>query len=494
MRGIITAPSTVFRLPRPKMCSESQFFPGNVGEPRLRPVVRPRHCAHRIVDDNRRSNCVQAVAQQGARASDSQRHLREGMTIYFWYAAGILTGVAAAFIMVPLARSLAHTFSGRKRRFAFVAVVVAAFAATVFIAYHVLGRPDAVNTSAVAINRPHPGARQPAAREQTQSLEIVASRLEERLMREGGNDSDWQLLAQTYEMLGRPDDAARVRAQSSSGAGPAPMPAAVDSGKSIAALEAQVGEAPRDAQAWLELATIYRHQRKFEQSRAAFDRLIALHAMNADAWADYADVLATLSGGSVAGEPARAIDRALALDAQHPKALWLKASLAHEQGRYRDSLAIWKQLRATLPATSPDAAIIDANIAEAAALARQPGSSSASPPVQVSGTVSIDKALVEQVASGATLFIYAKAADSPGPPLAVFRVSPTSWPVNFRLDDTLAMLPARKLSDFKRVIVEARISRSGQAARTPGDFYVESPVLQPADGKQLQLVISRVIS
>ena len=142
-------------------------------------------------------------------------------------------------------------------------------------------------------------------------------------------------------------------------------------------------------------------------------------------------------------------------------------------------------------------AIIDANIAEAAALAQLPASSGDKGPprtVQVSGTVSIDKALAARVAPGATLFIYAKAVDSPGPPLAVFRTSPTSWPVSFRLDDTLAMLPARKLSDFNRVIVEARISRSGQAARTPGDFYVESPVLQPADGKQLQLVISRVIS
>ncbi len=416
------------------------------------------------------------------------------MNIYFWYAAGILTGVAAAFVMVPLASSLAQRVSSRKLRFGFAAFAVVAFAALVLVVYHTLGRPDAVGTSVAAISAPHPGARQPAAGEQAQSLETAASTLEERLMREGGSDSDWQLLAQTYETLGRPDDAARVRAHPSAGTGPAPAPAAPEPGKSVAALEARVGEAPRDANAWLELATIYRHQRKFEQSRAAFERLIALRAMNADAWADYADVLATLSGGSLAGEPARAIDHALALDAQHPKALWLKASLAHEQGRYRDSLVLWKKLRATLPATSPDAAIIDANIAEAAALAQQPGGSSASPPVQVSGTVSIDKALVERVAPGATLFIYAKAVDSPGPPLAVFRVSPTSWPVSFRLDDTLAMLPARKLSDFSRVIVEARLSRSGQAKPTPGDLYIESPVLQPADGRQLQLVISRVIS
>ena len=170
------------------------------------------------------------------------------------------------------------------------------------------------------------------------------------------------------------------------------------------------------------------------------------------------------------------------------KALWLKASLAHEQHRYRDSLAVWKELRATLPANSPDVAIIEANIAEAAALAKVTGrlqrDSPAPVAVQVSGTVSVDKALAARVVPGATLFIYAKAVDSPGPPLAVFRTSPTSWPVSFRLDDSLAMMPARKLSDFTRVIVEARLSRSGQAMPAPGDLYVESPVLQPADRQE----------
>jgi cytochrome c-type biogenesis protein CcmH len=66
--------------------------------------------------------------------------------------------------------------------------------------------------------------------------------------------------------------------------------------------------------------------------------------------------------------------------------------------------------------------------------------------------------------------------------------------VSFRLDDTLAMMPARKLSDFNRVIVEARISRSGQATPAPGDLFTQSPVFTPAEGKELQLVISRVIS
>ena len=94
---------------------------------------------------------------------------------------------------------------------------------------------------------------------------------------------------------------------------------------------------------------------------------------------------------------------------------------------------------------------------------------------------------------GATLFIYAKAADSPGPPLAVLRVSAGNWPVSFRLDDSMAMLPSRRLSQFQKVIVEARISRSGQATPATGDLYVTSDTVDPSSGKKLALVINHQI-
>jgi cytochrome c-type biogenesis protein CcmH len=55
------------------------------------------------------------------------------------------------------------------------------------------------------------------------------------------------------------------------------------------------------------------------------------------------------------------------------------------------------------------------------------------------------------------------------------------------------MIPSRKLSQFERVIVEARISRSGQAAPAPGDLYVASAVLKPSERKKLVLVIDREV-
>jgi cytochrome c-type biogenesis protein CcmH len=112
----------------------------------------------------------------------------------------------------------------------------------------------------------------------------------------------------------------------------------------------------------------HRRKREFAQASALYDAVVAQDGMTADAWADYADALASASG-RLAGAPARAIESALALEPGHAKALWLKASLAHEERRYADALATWRQLQALVPPGSSDAKIIQANIAEASRLA-----------------------------------------------------------------------------------------------------------------------------
>ena len=127
------------------------------------------------------------------------------------------------------------------------------------------------------------------------------------------------------------------------------------------------------------------------------------------------------------------------------------------------------------------------------ARARAGAPSSTASEAEISGTVSIESRLAGRIDPRATLFIYAKAVDTPGPPLAVLRLTTTGWPVSFRLDDSMAMIPSRRLSQFQKVVVEARISRSGQAAPTAGDLYVTSDVLTPSSGKKLALVINHEI-
>jgi hypothetical protein len=115
-----------------------------------------------------------------------------------------------------------------------------------------------------------------------------------------------------------------------------------------------------------------RRQRQFKEAAEAYRRAAAAGNMNADSWADYADALGS-AGSSLKGAPADALAQALALDPRHPKALWLKASLEHEEHRYRDAVGTWRSLLAVVPGNSSDARIIEANIAEATRLAASQG-------------------------------------------------------------------------------------------------------------------------
>lgn len=419
------------------------------------------------------------------------------MSTYFWFIAGTLTGLSAMLIAFPLLRA-ARAALDKPSRIAATVIGIAGFAAAALLLYRILGRPellDGQSAATAATTAVHPGLGATAAGAAPDSIESVAARLEARLAREGGSREDWLLLAQSYDFMGRTADAQRARERADGGSSPVAQaePAAASSpvlplaSESVAQFERRVHARPDDVEAWRALAENYRRQHDSTKARVAFENLVRLKAMDADTWANYADVLASASGSLK--QSAQAIDSALRLDPAHPKALWLKASLAHEEHRYADALAVWKQLRAALPPDSSDVRVIDANIAEASQLAgtAAPGST------EVSGTISIDSKLASRVPAAATLFIYAKAVDSPGPPLAVIRQSAGSWPVTFRLDDTLAMVPSRKLSQFDRVIVEARISRSGQAAPAHGDLYVTSAVLKPSERKKLALVIDREV-
>lgn len=449
----------------------------------------------------------------------------------FCFIAGVLVGVASSFAGIPLWRSAAALGRGRRMRYVLAVGFVASFALIAGTIYLAVGSRHSLERPALSAQQPTADMRSAAAAAgSAKSMQAEVASLEARLARSGGTPADWSLLAQAYEFIGRPDDARRARAraadpasgaawQMSASALTAAAAAADHAATSPAAtgttalapapalpvpaaeLERRVATNPRDARSWLALADLKRSQRDYAGARAAYVKLVDLPGMTAQTWADYADVLGSLAGGSLDGEAGHAIDRALALDASNPKALWLKASQAYEQRRFGDALGWWKKLRAVLPADSPDVRMVDANIAEASSLAAQPagGAAAADTAVtgagaEVSGTVSLDTRLANRVQPDATLFIYAKAADSPGPPLAVLRTSVTTWPVHFRLDDSMAMIPSRRLSQFDRIIVEARISRSGQATPAAGDLFVTSEVLRPAAGTRLALVISREIS
>jgi len=243
-----------------------------------------------------------------------------------------------------------------------------------------------------------------------------------------------------------------------------------------------------------------RLKRDFAAARSDYEKLAARHEMTADSWADYADSVGTLNGGKLLGAPEGMIRQALAIDPAHPKALWLQASADEEAGRYAQAVASWQRLAAVVPAGGPDAQAVAAKLAEDQRLAGGGAPSPAAPAatgVAVQGQVVLADALRGKVPAGLTLFIVAKSVRSPGPPVAILRLTTGTWPVTFRLDDSQSMIPGRTLSGAGTVTIEARTSRSGQAMPAAGDFQGVLGPLDPAAaakaGKPLRLVIDKVV-
>jgi cytochrome c-type biogenesis protein CcmH len=97
----------------------------------------------------------------------------------------------------------------------------------------------------------------------------------------------------------------------------------------------------------------------------------------------------------------------------------------------------------------------------------------------IRGRVSLAPALAAQVLPTDTVFVFARNAQGPRMPLAVQRARVSDLPLNFKLDDSLAMSPGTKLSDASEVRIEARISRSGSATPGSGDLIGVGPVVKP---------------
>jgi hypothetical protein len=299
-----------------------------------------------------------------------------------WFVAGILSGIAAGFLLrAALTRLGERRTSGTMLKPALIIGAPIAVLAIVLFAWLVspsaptgsdAASTDATDHAAAAAapqaampqgGMPQGGMPQAGAPQAAGSMNDVLPRLERRLAGQGGTDADWQLLAQTYDYLGRPEDA--------------------------------------------------------------------------------------------------------------------KGARAHH-------------LPATLASPNPAASAADAMPLLPSAPASAPAGASADS-AKLEGTVELGDALKAKVPAGLTLFIVAKAVDSPGPPVAVMRTTTSQWPLRFSLNDANAMVPGRNLSSASAVTLEARVSRSGMAAPQPGDFQSVVVTLNPHQHNSVRLLIDHVI-
>jgi len=262
-------------------------------------------------------------------------------------------------------------------------------------------------------------------------------------------------------------------------------------------LAAKLEASPDDAEGWATLGRSYAYLGRFPDAMSAYEQAMKRRPEDARLLADYADMYATTKGGgSLMGEPEKLIKRALALDPDQPKALALAGTIAFQKEDFAGAVRHWERAVAVIPEGSPFARQIASGLAEAReAVARAPGaapakveSAKAEPAkvaagASVSGTVTIAPALARSASAEDTLFVFAHGPEGGGPPLAVLRARVRDLPLKFKLDDSMSMSPQFKLSNAARVVVTARVSKSGTAVPQPGDMEgASAPVALGAAG------------
>ena len=260
----------------------------------------------------------------------------------------------------------------------------------------------------------------------------------------------------------------------------------------VSRLAAKLRENPDDVEGWKLLGRSYAALGRYTDSVAAFAKAAQLSPRDAQLLADFADVLAMARGEKLSGEPEKLIERALEIDPRNLKALALSGTAAYERKDYARAAETWSRMLPLVPPDSEDARMISANVEEARKLADIGGKPAAKAHPGVRGTVRLSDRLKKDVKPGDVVFVFARAAEGPAIPLAVVRARASDLPLKFSLDDSLSMAQGMTVSAHPKVVVTARIAKSGKPQASAGDLQGASkPVANDAAG--IEVVIDSVV-
>lgn len=279
--------------------------------------------------------------------------------------------------------------------------------------------------------------------------------------------------------------------------------------KMLKNLEDKLAQNPEDGEGWYMLARSYQFMKRYPEAAQAYEKSIKLGGdQSADVLASYADAVAMASDKKLTGKSIELLDQALRVDANHVKALWLMGTAKYQNKDFRGALEYWERLYVVLPSGSEEANQIGANISELKANLGLPAAAmSAAPAVQSSrspraeagagpvirGQVNLGGAVAGKADPNDTVYVFARAAVGPKMPLAIVRKQVKDLPFEFSLDDSMAMNPSMKLSAFARVIVGARVSKSGNAMPQAGDLEGFSPELVVGSASPVNVTIGSVV-
>jgi cytochrome c-type biogenesis protein CcmH len=144
-------------------------------------------------------------------------------------------------------------------------------------------------------------------------------------------------------------------------------------------LQARAEAHPTDAAGWMQAARLHAMLNHGPAAVADYRQVATLRPDDPNVLADLADMLAATGDGSLEGEPIQLVDRALAIDPNHVKALALKGSWAMRRRDFRAALDAWNQALKVAPPDDPIAQFLRQQMDAMRDMARRATTAASSP-------------------------------------------------------------------------------------------------------------------
>jgi predicted O-linked N-acetylglucosamine transferase (SPINDLY family) len=173
-------------------------------------------------------------------------------------------------------------------------------------------------------------------------------------------------------------------------------------------------------------------------------------------------------------QAAQAISIVLKVEPTNIDAISLLALIAYEKGDWEQSLAAFELIISQIQPSDANYSVLAARInelkANIAKKSRDNTDNVQDQSLAVEVQISLADPLIDSVPENGVLFVFAKAENGPPMPLAVAKKSQWTLPLTVTLSEDNAMVEGLSFSQFKQIVVIARVSTDDKVDIQSGEI------------------------
>lgn len=258
--------------------------------------------------------------------------------------------------------------------------------------------------------------------------------------------------------------------------------------KMVDDLAQRLKASPDNPRGWAMLARSYKVMGRLDDAMQAYSKTGNLLETEPDLMADYADLLAVRAGDKLEGAPIELVRKALVINPKHPMSLMLVAAQSYREGKFAQAIAHWETLLTIVDPQSQDAEQVQAYIADAREKGGLPAGKTKAPVVPAAPAGQPDNAQILQMVERLATRLKSNPDDMEG-----WARLARSYKVLGRLDDaekayTKAQPLVDKTPDMLTDLADLLATRAGgNLEGRPLKLVNQALALQPAHPMALML-------